>query len=248
MILTIKNQTASPLSYVQGQITVAANGNTIVPRDYNVLVTSDAAFLNDATSGNIIVNNGATDLSGPSILLLAQSLAPFSTTPIAVLPLYYSLNVNIRQSAATAANTTVWAMRNDAASVKQIMIEQILLNMSFDAGTPLGRSLQRYEIRRFNTATPTGGTSITVIPMDSLSPATTVTDARQVDTGLTVTSIVFENIMDIISCPATDQTVVPIRRDFVPIKLAAGEGLAIRLNVASVVGQGLCGRITWSER
>lgn len=247
MQLIIKNQTANPLSYVQGFITVAANSNTTVPRQYNTILCGDAGFLSDASSGNIIVNNGYANLTTTSIILLAQILAAFSTTPVATIPLYYSLPISIRQSAGTAAGTIVWSMRNNSLSPKIIMIERINLVMSFDAGTPLTRASLRYELVRFNTATPTGGTSISPTMMDSNAPATLVTDARFADTGLSVTGVVFENSFASIGCPASDGASSSYSRD-IPIKLAAGEGLAIRLNVAAVVGQGLFGEIIWSER
>lgn len=247
MQLTIKNQTANPLSYFQGFITVAANGQTIVPRQYNTLLCGDAGFLADASRGAIIVNNGYVDLSTSSIILLSQVLAGFSTTPIATIPLYYTLPIAIRQSANTAANNVVWAMRNHAASPKIIMIERINLAMSFDAGTPLFRTSLRYEFVRFSAAAPTGGTAISPIPMDSNAPATLVTDARFLDTGLTTNGMSFENAIASVGCPASDGATATYNRD-IPIKLAAGEGLAIRLNVAAIAGQGLFGEIIWSER
>lgn len=247
MQLTIKNQTANPLSYVQGFITVAALSNTVVPRQYNTLLTSDAGFLADAAAGNIVVNNGYVDLAASSIILLAQTLATFSTTPVATIPLYYSLPVNLRQSAATTAGNTVWAMRNNAASPKLILIERINMAMSFDAGTPITRASLRYEFVRFNSATPTGGTAISPIMMDSNSPATLVTDARYLDTGLTTSGMVFETPFASVGCPASDGATSSYFRDM-PIKLGAGEGLAIRLTVAAVAGQGLFGEVIWSER
>jgi hypothetical protein len=247
MQLTIKNQTANPLSYVQGFITVAANSNTVVPRQYNTLLAGDAGFLSDSAAGNIIVNNGYVDLASSSIIILAQTLSAFATTPIATIPLYYSLPVNIRQSAGTTAGTVVWAMRNNAASPKIVMIEDINLMMSFDAGTPITRQSLRYEFVRFNSATPTGGTQITPTMMDSTAPSTLVTDARYVDTGLTTSGMVFENAFASVGCPASDGVSVAYHRTK-PIKLAAGEGLAIRLNMNAVAGQGLFGEIIWSER
>lgn len=247
MQLTIKNQTANRLSYVQGFITVGAGANTIVPREYNTILAGDAGFLADSAAGNIIVNNGYVDLSGPAVILLAQVLAAFTTTPIATIPLYYSLPVSIRQSANTTAGSTVWSMQNNSASLKIIMIERINLVMSFDAAAPLTRASVRYELVRFNTATPTGGTVLTPILMDSNAPATLVTDARYLDTGLSTSGLVFETAFALIGCPASDGASSSYYRDM-PIKLAAGEGLAIRLNVNAVAGQGLFGEIIWSER
>ena len=247
MQLTIKNQTGSFLSYFQGFITVSPNANTLVPREYNTILVGDAAFISDANAGNIIVNNGSVDMTAPAIITLAQTLAAFSATPVATLPLYYSLPVSLRQSTATAANTVVWTMRNNSISPKIVVIEKISLAMSFDAGTPVTRTSLRYEFVRFNSATPTGGTQISPILMVSNAPATMITDARFLDTGLTTTGLVFENAFASVGCPASDGATASYYRD-IPIKLAAGEGLAIRLNVAAVAGQGLFGEIIWSER
>lgn len=161
---------------------------------------------------------------------------------------YYSAPVNIRQTAATAANATVWSMRNAAASTKTIYIERIMLMTAFDAATPITRALQRYDVVRFTTATPTAGTAITVIAMDSSSAATQVTDVRFLDTGLTTTSVVFGTAITTISCPATDATTNNFVRSGIPIKLLAGEGLCLRLNVVAVIGQSMVGEIVWSER
>lgn len=161
---------------------------------------------------------------------------------------YYSVALGFRQSAATAANSTVFSLRNPTGSTKTLFIELINLNMSFDSGTPLGRSTQTYNILGFNTATPTGGTAINIAPLDSNNPTSQVTDVRFLDTGLTTTGVVFGNKVMTISCPATDQTVINYKRENPIIKLMAGEGLAIRLGVAAVIGQSLAGEISWSER
>jgi hypothetical protein len=247
MQLIIKNQTANPLSYVQGSIIVAANGSAVVPRQYNTLLAGDAGFLSDSANGNIVVNNGYVDLAQSSIIFLAQTLSAFATTPIATIPLYYSLPVNLRQSAATTAGTVVWAMRNNSASPKIVMVEEISMIMSFDAGTPITRQSLRYEFVRFNSATPTGGNQITPTMMDSSAPSTMITDARYLDTGLTVSGVVFENAFASVGCPASDGASVTYQRHK-PIKLAAGEGLAIRLTNNAATGQGLFGEIIWSER
>lgn len=161
---------------------------------------------------------------------------------------YYSAPVQIRQSATTAANGTVFSMRNAAASTRTVYIERINLSMFFDTGTPLGRSLQRYSLCRFSAATPSTGTTETVIEMDNANPSTQVTDVRFLDTGLTTTSVSFESAFAIIGCPAVDGSVSPFVREGISFKLAAGEGFCIRLTVTAVIGQGLAGEIVWSER
>lgn len=171
-----------------------------------------------------------------------------STSVMAIASGYYSAPVNIRQTTTTAANATVWAMRNAAASTKTVYIERIQLLMAFDTATPLGRSLQRYDLVRFTTATPTAGTAITVVAMDSSSVATQVTDVRFVDTGLITTSVAFGTAIATIGCPATDATTAKYERTGISIKLAPGEGLCLRLDVTAVVGQSITGEIVWSER
>lgn len=160
---------------------------------------------------------------------------------------FFSVPVNIRQTAATGANATVFAMRNAVGSGKEIFIERIYLIQTFDVATPLGRSLQRYSIGGFNSGTPTGGTSVTVTDLDSNNDSTVVSDVRFLDTGLTTTGLSFAPPSSIISCPATDGAISAYIRSGVPTKLGPGEGLYIRLTVAAVVGQGLCGEIVWRE-
>lgn len=162
---------------------------------------------------------------------------------------YYSLPVNVRSSTnGVAANSTIWAMRNDPSSTTTVIIENISLNMSFDMGTPLGRSLQRYDLIRFSAATPTGGTSLTPDPTMTTNPTSGVTDARYVDTGLTTTGISFGNPFLTIGVPATDSAFSNFQNSTMKIFLNPGEGLCIRLNNASVQGQSITGFIQWSER
>ena len=161
---------------------------------------------------------------------------------------YYSAPVNIRQTAATAANATVWSMRNAVGSPVVIFIERIYLMMAFDSGTPITRSTQTYDLIRFSTATPTGGTAVTVTQMWSGDGSTNITDARFLDTGLTTTGAVFNAPFAIVGCPATDATTTVFQREGIPICLGPGEGLCIRLHSAAVIGQSLIGEVVWSER
>src|SRR5258708_5807299 len=110
-------------------------------------------------------------------------------------------------------------MRNDAASTKIIFIESIQVTMAFDSGTPLGRSLQRYDIIRFSAATPSGGTAITVVPTDSSAPSTQVTSVASAAAGLTVTSVSFGAPILTIGVPATDGANVNYQNSAVPVIL-----------------------------
>lgn len=248
MILTIKNQTAGTRSYLSGLVTVADSSQTVLPRDLNVIIVSDAQFISDVINSVVILNNGVNDLNPGRGLDLIQFLGNFSTDPIASLFLYYSAVVNIRQTAASDVGTIVWSMRNPLASTLNVAIERMFLQMSFDALTPLASKLLRYEFVRFNTATPSGGTQLTPIKASNLAPASAV-DVRYLDIGLTTTSVVFENPFGTILCPAVQGAVSTYDRSGIVLKLAPGEGLAIRVaGVAASVGQGISGEITWSLR
>lgn len=166
----------------------------------------------------------------------------------------YLAPVAMRFTGTTAANSTVWAMRNGSSI--SVYIRRIFLFAGFD-GTAAA-STSQFEVRRFNTATPSGGTAITVAKKDSAYTNTTLTDIRQ-DTGgaaLTVTSVVFESPMLAIGCPrgltgglATlpiDFTAAPENRPFTV--LAPNEGLCIRNSIIGVVGDSLSGFIEWEER
>ena len=160
----------------------------------------------------------------------------------------YNLPVNIRQTAATAANATVFAMRNDVNSTVLISIERIELLLAFDTATPLTRATPRYDLVRFSTATPTGGTALSVQRAYSGDPASQIADARFLDTGLTTTNVVFNPAFATIGCPATDATTTHYTRQGISIYLGPGEGFCIRLNTAAIIGQSLVGEIIWSER
>lgn len=161
---------------------------------------------------------------------------------------YYSIPVNIRQTASTASGATVLSIRNSATSTVTIFIERIELLLAFDSATPSTRSTQRYDLVRFSTATPTGGTSISVAQMYSGDVSTQVTDARFLDTGLTITGVVFNPPFVTIGCPATDATTTKYTREGVALLLGIGEGFCIKLNGAAIIGQSLTGEIVWSER
>jgi hypothetical protein len=161
---------------------------------------------------------------------------------------YYSLPVKIRQTAATGSGATIFAMRNGTASTITVIIERIELLLGFDAGTPITRSTQSYDLVRFSAATPTGGTSLSVAQMYSGDVGTQITDARWLDTGLTTTGIVFNPAFCTVSCPASDGATTQYWREGIALMLGAGEGFCIKLNGAAIVGQSISGEIVWSER
>lgn len=165
----------------------------------------------------------------------------------------YVLPINIRQTAATAAAATVWAMRYVTGALV-VKLKKIRLSIGFDGTAAAGTSLG-YQLMRFSAATPTAGTAITVIKKRTAYAGSVVTDARFLDTGLTVAGVVFETAFDINKIPASvtgvTQTmfidfVEPANR-FGEFDLASGEGLAIQLERTAIVGQTLDGYVEWVE-
>ncbi len=166
----------------------------------------------------------------------------------------YMAPINMRFTGTTAANSTVWALRNGA--TYSTYIRRIFLMAGFD-GTAAG-STSQYELRRFNTATPSGGASVTAIKKDTAFGGSTLADLRQDTTGaaLTVTSLVFETAFASagVARGATggtsqimlDFTTSPETRPF--FVLAPNEGLCIRNSIVAVVGDSLSGFVEWEER
>jgi hypothetical protein len=164
----------------------------------------------------------------------------------------YVAPVNIRQTAATGAGGTVWAMRNGSA--RDICIRGLELAIIFDGSS--SSVTVKYELARFSGATPTGGAAITIIKKKASYPPSSVVDIRFLDTGLTTTGVTFATSFFVIGLPISASAV---SRDGDPVfkvfgeehscfVLEANEGLCIRLTNAAVIGQGLTGMISWDER
>lgn len=164
----------------------------------------------------------------------------------------YALPVNIRFTAAIAAASTVWTVRNG--TTYPMYITRIYLEVGFD-GTPAA-STQYYELRRFTTATPSGETALTAIKKKSSYGASTIADARETDSvssaALTVTSVVFETAFAVLANPRQNGATNILRLEFVPwsgnpFVLAVNEGLCIQIINASVIGDSIAGTVEWYE-
>jgi hypothetical protein len=166
----------------------------------------------------------------------------------------YLLPISIRQTAASEAGVTVWSMRNGATYTCNV--KSIHLVMGFDGTASLGAVELSYCIQRFSTATPSGGTALTAIKKRSADGASSIADARYLDTGLTVTSVVFETDAIVLGLPGTATGIcvpfnIPLEipgQKYGTFDLAVNEGLCIRLKTAAIVGQELSGFIQWDER
>lgn len=231
-------------SYTSGTINVGWNASVGVGRVKVYQPT--AASLQSTARLNDGIGNSITSSSFNAGTNLKQAVDVYTIQPSIG---YYTTSFALRQSAASAANVTVFSMRNAAASTKTVYIERMFFTMSFNATTPVGRTAQTYLIQRFSAATPTAGTALTAGQSDSDDPASQVTDIRFLDTGLTTTGVTFDTKnLGTIYCPSFGTVTTQYIRERSAIKLKPGEGLCIRLGVAAVVGQELSGEIIWSER
>ena len=165
-------------------------------------------------------------------------------------PLYagvYSLRFEVVPTTLTAA-LAYWTMRNTGS--RRVIVRSTSITNGFSGTAAASRSL--YEMGRFGSATPTGGTSLTPIQHDNTYPASSVLDARFSPSGLTTTGVVFEAPFALFGVP--NQLNAVTTREWNPISeqdaftLAVGEGLYIRSNTAIVLGSYLVGSIKWSER
>jgi hypothetical protein len=168
----------------------------------------------------------------------------------------YLLPLNIRQTAATVAGTTIWAMRNTGS--RTVYLRHLRLIMGFD-GTAVAANTPRYELIRFTSATPTGGNALIPIKKRTAYPGSSVGDARELNTGLTVTGVTFDaGSFLVIGRPISVTSGISDmdvdfalggQSDYSMLELAVGEGLAIRIvSVNTVIGVSLTGMIEWDER
>lgn len=188
-------------------------------------------------------------VTGPQpVVLYDSSNAEIAAPPVGS----YTVPVNIRETGTTAAGgaTTCWYL--NAVGVA-LYIRRMVLSVGFD-GTAATNTV-RYDVARYGTAVCSGGTAITPIKKKSSYAASAAT-AGFLDTGVTVTNVVFETPICTLGCPiSVTSKAVPYHINLITpgqkysdFKLAAGEGLAIFKNVTAVVGQTISGYIEYDER
>ena len=162
----------------------------------------------------------------------------------------YHLPVGLRFTAAIGADSPVWALRNGAS--KTIYITEINLLFGFDTTAALTTS--RLDLVRFTGANLTGGTAMTPVKHATVMPASTVQDARfNPAAALGFAGVTFEDEFAYggVQRQLHATNVLQLRAGALQrrgvIELAPNEGLAIRTNVASVVGDTCQGHIAWEE-
>lgn len=165
----------------------------------------------------------------------------------------YMLPIAFRQTAATAADSTLWAMRNLGVN-RAVYIRRLVLNVTFDGVA--AASTSQYEVRRFRTATPTGGTALTVVKKNTNDAASAITDARFVDTGLTVVGVAYDAPSVTVGAPRAAAAIVQGMYEWPGMSsgqgsgafvLAENDGLCIRNGLVTVIGDAVTGWIEWDE-
>lgn len=163
----------------------------------------------------------------------------------------YSLTVVVRQTAASVPGTTIWTMYNGGSRI--IRLRRVMLNVQFDGAGAASDSL--YGLVRFRGAVPTGGGALGVVKNNQGSGTSTVTDARLLDTGLTVAGVTFDTPFIGMSCPRTAGATAQYKMDWPtqsqsmtePMIIVPLDGLAITLGNTAVIGDSIAGMIEWDE-
>ena len=169
----------------------------------------------------------------------------------------YSIDIGLGRFTGAVTAGAIFAMRNGI--LRHCKIHKIVLCVGF-AGTTAATS-QIIQIKRFNTATHSGGTAITIstgVIKNENGPirSSTLADARYADiTGtapLTATSVVYEASCGSVNFPRSSgggPSQLEVHWD-APDEFHLtdeSEGLALVTTQTAVVGDTITGWIEWSE-
>lgn len=140
-------------------------------------------------------------------------------------------------AAALAANTTLASFRLSASATSNVYITRMRVSINSATVGVSGGVPGQIAWQRFTAATPSGGTARTPVRKDaSTGSATQVTDVRDSNAALTVTSVNFGDIIVINPIPVftsggTVEYVTDLDEDEF-VRLSAGDGLCLRTQVA----------------
>lgn len=151
-------------------------------------------------------------------------------------------------AATLAASTPLVSLRLVSSSRKayltKLRLTVTVITPGANGGVPGVLSWQK-----FTTATPTGGTARTAVKKNAVHPSNSdITDIRDSNAALTVTSVVFTDIYSSIVMPTFPQLTSGVvngafewvvEPDQEPFVLASGDGLALRTQVV------MPGTTTW---
>lgn len=136
-------------------------------------------------------------------------------------------------AAALAADTTLMSARLSTGSTRRAYINKFRVLMTTSTVGAAGGVPSVLGMQKFSAATPTGGTSRTSTRLGTTTKgsATDITDIRDNNAALTVTSVVFGEEVSWSSTP-TNSTLAGIIEwifePLAPLELAAGEGICLR--------------------
>jgi hypothetical protein len=151
---------------------------------------------------------------------------------------YYS--VSFSQSAVTAAslaaNTTLMSMRLSTSSQRQAYVSRVRIGIAASTLGAAATAPGNIGLQRFSGATPTGGVARVPTRLSTISGTTSdMTDIRDSNAALTVTSVVFGSVITTTIVPlfiasglTFYESVMEMQQ---PIVLNPGEGIALRTQV-----------------
>lgn len=135
-------------------------------------------------------------------------------------------------AAALASDTTLMSMRMAPASTRKAYITKVRIQMATLTAGAAGGVPSVLGIQRFATATPTGGTARTVQLLGpTKGSASDITDVRDNNAALTVTSVVFGQEAGWSITPTNGVGVSLLEWIFepvAPLELGAGDGICLR--------------------
>lgn len=160
-----------------------------------------------------------------------------------------------RITTAVVASAALFTMKNGGP--RTVRIKRMSLNGMYDSGAAASVQISGVVVCRMSTttATPSGGSALTVIKKKTSYVASNVSDARTASVALTVTNQSYEAPFICISTPQTVGSDTDsiyaggTGADFNLLELASTEGLCIRVNstTALATGYSICGFIEWDE-
>lgn len=224
-----------------------------------------------------VIKSGATaDQLTVDPLSKAARVTLYDVGGLAVNPAYgiYSVAINVQPATTLTNGTAYWSMRNTASGGGKsvylrgmtLNLSQTVVNTNTAASVAPARSI--FEFIRFSTATPTGGTALTVVKRRNADATSVVTDVRHNPTGLSMTSVVAEAspfLLTAVTTPGVGFAPAagnnPAAASYVTqqldwtnggeegrVILAPGEGLTIRANGTLQTSCAVLGMIWWDER
>jgi len=136
-------------------------------------------------------------------------------------------------AATLATDTTLMSARLSAASIRKAYITSMRVFMSVSTAQTVAGVPGVLGLQKFTTAAPSGGTSRTSARMSAVKgTATDITDIRDNNAALTVTSVVFTDEIAWALIPGGTITTIPavewIIQPAAPIELVAGDGVCLR--------------------